>query len=350
MFNQLVGNDNIKQIMRRMLAARRVPGSLIFAGIAGVGKRRFAFELAKAMLCRNPRELEACEKCASCLRVNHLDLPKSRDKDDNEQIFFTQHPDVGFLRPAGRFLTVAQIRQLQTEAVQRPFETSDSDMGARFFIVDEADKMNEAAANSLLKTLEEPPATTHLVLITARPDALLQTIRSRCQILRFAPVAVDKIETHLSNDKRFSPNDIKLLARVANGSIGAALSLDLEKYKQQREQMFGALEALSANRDRSRLLRIAEELNDAKIKDEYETRLETLQILIHDVWTLKLNYDKSSVVNVDLLAKLEKTAQPITSPQLQAWLIAIERLRENLAVNVNRKIATDALFLQMANA
>lgn len=349
MFKKLVGNSQIKTVLRRMLEKRRIPGSLIFAGDAGVGKRAFAFELAKAVLCLHPKDFEACDKCAACLRVDNLELPKSLDREDNEKVFFTQHPDVGYVRQAGRFITVGTIRGLQTEAVLRPFEGSDAKQGARFFIVDAADKMNEEAANAFLKTLEEPAATTHLILLTARPNSLLQTIKSRCQILRFAPVATDEIEKHLLDTKKFSPNDTKLAARVARGSLGNAVAFNAEKYKEQREQMLSALDALAVTKDRARLLKIAEELNEAKLKDELEDRLIVLQNLIHDVWTLRLSGRAEQIINTDLNGKLSKFAETVDSPTARNWIGAIEILREQFAVNVNRKIAVDALFMQMVN-
>lgn len=349
-FDKLLGNEQIKAVLRRMLAVNRVPGSLIFAGNAGVGKRQFAFELAKSMLCLTPKDFESCGKCSACLRVDNLELPKTFDRDDNERVFFTQHPDVGFIRQAGRFITVNTVRGLQAEAVLRPFEGANGKPGARFFIVDDADKMNEEAANALLKTLEEPAPTTHLILLTARPNSLLQTIKSRCQMLRFAPVALREIEQFLLDTKKFSPNDTKIAARVADGSLGKALSLNVDKYREQREQMLSVLDALAVSKDRARLLKIAEDMNDAKLKDELETRLEILQTLVHDVWALELGAGEKSIVNHDLAVKLAKIAAQTESAALQNWLRAIETLREQFAVNVNRKIAVDAMFIGMANA
>jgi hypothetical protein len=121
----------------------------------------------------------------------------------------------------------------------------------------------------------------------------------------------------------------------------------LDAYKQQREQMLAVLDSVAAKPDRARLLKIAEELNDAKIKDEYETRLEILQTLIHDVWSLRLG--AANVVNSDLQIRLVKFAETVESFRAQSWLVEIETLRESLVVNVNRKIATDSLFMKMAN-
>lgn len=350
MFNKLVGNENIKEVLRRMLKNRRVPGAMIFAGDEGVGKRRFALELAKAALCLNPQDSEACDECAVCKRVvEFAPFPSAEDKnkDEYKKVFWSKHIDVGTVVQYKNSILVDAIRDLVNHANLAPFEGK-----ARFFIIDEADKLNSAndsSANALLKTLEEPSPASHLILITSRPNYLLQTIRSRCQILRFAPVPANKIEDHLLKTDKVSPNDSKLLARVARGSIGRALSVSLETYKQQREQMLGVLDSIAAKRDRARLLKIAEELNDAKIKDEYEARLEVLQNLVHDVWALRLGATEQ-IINPDVQTKLAKFAESVESHRAQAWLGEIEALRESLTVNINRKIATDALFLKMANA
>ena len=336
-----------------MLETRRVPGSLIFAGDEGVGKRLFALELAKAVLCQQTVDNEACDVCASCVRISKFPafpVPDDKHRDEYKKVFWSEHPDVGTVIPYKNTILVDAVRNLVDESNFTPYEGK-----ARFFLIDEADKLNssnDSAANALLKTLEEPAPTTHLILLTARPNFLLQTIRSRCQIIRFAPIASEDIETYLAKDsvasKKVSPNDAKLLARISRGSIGKALSTNLDSYKQQREQMLGVLESLAAKPDRARLLKIAEDLNDAKIKDEYEKRLEILQILIHDVWSIRLGSE--DIVNSDLQTKLAKLAETTQSVRAQSWLTEIETLRETLVVNVNRKIATDALFMKMASA
>lgn len=342
MFDKLIGNSHVKEILRRMIRARRVPNSLLFAGADGIGKREFALETAKSFACRNPRETgEACDQCGACTRADKFNFPTSRDKDDNEKIFFSEHPDIGLIRQAGKFITVNQMREVENESNFRPYEAA-----ARFFLIDEAEKMNEAAANALLKTLEEPSPTSHIFLITSRPAALLPTIRSRCQTLRFAPVEPKQIEGFLEGKKQFSVTDAELLSKLSRGSIGRALNLDLGKFRERREAMLKVVESLITKPNRAVLLKTAEEMNDAKNKDYYENFLEILETLVHDLWTLRLGKDE--IVNVDLRPQLENFAANAEAKRLSAWLSEIETLRENFAVNLNRKIATDALFMQMA--
>jgi DNA polymerase-3 subunit delta' len=343
MFDKLIGNNHLKDVFRRLLVSKRLPHSLLFVGEEGVGKRAFALELAKAFACQNPQSGEACDVCGACRRADKFDYPKADDRDGFKRVIFSDHSDIGLVLPYNRNILVNAVRNLETEANFRPFEA-----GARFFIIDNADKMNEEASNALLKTLEEPPATTYIFLITARPASLLPTIRSRCQIVRFAPIETRQIEGFLEGTKHFSIDDAELLSKLAHGSIGRALKLDLSKFREQREALLKALESLLAQRNRAVLLKIAEEINDAKNKDYYENYLEILQTLIHDVWALRLGQAEETLVNADLKDPLKRLAENADSRRLASWLTEIEMLRENLTVNLNRKIATDALFMQMA--
>ena len=344
MFDRLAGNQRVKDVLRHMLAARRVPGAMLFVGEEGVGKKLFALEVAKAFNCRSPKGFEACDLCASCLRINGSVFPLYADADSNkERVVWSEHADVGLVRPYNRIIRVEPIRELEREANFRPYEGA-----ARVFIIEDADRLNEASSNALLKTLEEPPSTSYLMLTTSRPATLLPTIRSRCQMIRFSPLAPAEIEAHLTREKRITSADASLLARVSRGSLGRALNIDLDDYRQQREAMMELLGALALTVDRTRLLRAAEELNDAKRKEEYEPRLDVLETLVRDLWTLTLGSSRERLVNEDLHDRLSPLSARLTSERAARWLSRIEILRDQLTVNINRKVATDALFLSMA--
>lgn len=328
-----------------MLEKDRVPHSFLFAGEEGIGKKQFALELAKSFICQEPQNFEACDKCHSCKRADKFAFPKSDDRDEHKKVIFSEFPDIGQVIAYNKNILVDAIRDLEKEANFRPYEAK-----ARFFIIDEADKMNDAASNALLKTLEEPAPTTYLFLITSRPDALLQTIHSRCQTLRFAPVAAREIEDHLLETKKFSPDDAELLSLLSNGSIGHALTLDLAKFREQRDAMLKVLQSLLIENNRAFLLKTAEELSDTKNKDNYEPSLDILQILIHDIWKIKLEADEFSIVNCDYKTQIKLLAEKADAKRLAKWLAEIEEMRQLFAVNLNKKIATDALFMQMASS
>lgn len=343
MFDQLTGNERVKQLLRRMLGSGRVPGALLFTGEEGVGKKLFAVEIARALNCRAPQGVEACGKCPACVRMSRFNFPQSEDSDDWKKIIWTDHGDVGMVVAPKRVLLVDQMRHIEGEANFRPFEGK-----ARVFIVDDADKLNDASANALLKTLEEPPPTSHIILITSRPAMLLPTIRSRCQAIRFSPLTTAEIEQHLLTNKLATPAEAGLRARAGNGSIGRALAGDLESFKERRDAMLQVLTALAITGDHTRLLRLAEEMNEVKHKDEYEFGLELLETLIRDALMVSFGVSSVQVINEDVLPQLQKISERIDSRSATSWISLIEELREQLVVNVNRKTATDALFLSMA--
>src|SRR6266852_955644 len=251
MFSKLIGNEEVKESLQRLLAGGRVPGSMLFTGDEGIGKKLFALELAKALNCRHRNGVEACDECSSCKRISRSTFPPfGKDDDDKGRMIWSEHADVAMVRPFKQIIRVPPMRELEREANFRPFEGA-----ARVFVVEDADYMNDQAANALLKTLEEPPPTSHLILTTANPTALLATIRSRCQIIRFGPIPAEEIEQFLINEKKVPAADAALLARTSRGSIGRALAADVEDYRERRNEMLSVLNALVLTLDRAQLMR-----------------------------------------------------------------------------------------------
>jgi DNA polymerase-3 subunit delta' len=210
--------------------------------------------------------------------------------------------------------------------------------------------MNEQAANALLKTLEEPEPTTHLVLTTTNPTALPATIRSRCQTIQFAPIAAAQIEDFLINEKAVSRKDAPLLARTSRGSLGRACEGDVDTYRDRREAMLHVLKTLTVTGDRAELLRSAEGLAAVKDRDEYEQLLDVFEALIRDAWALSLGRPAETIVNTDVIRELQQIAGEMRSYQAASWLNQIEELRGTLEVNINRKVASDALLMSMATS
>ncbi|HEX7958034.1 MAG TPA: hypothetical protein VF508_13890, partial [Pyrinomonadaceae bacterium] len=122
MFDSLVGNERAKEILRRMLGQGRVPGALLFAGEAGLGKRLFALELARALNCRARRGVEACGVCPVCERVGRFQFPAADDRDEHKKVIWSEHRDVGVVRPYNRNILVDAVRDLERESNFRPVE------------------------------------------------------------------------------------------------------------------------------------------------------------------------------------------------------------------------------------
>ena len=338
MFESLIGNAPVKLFISKLLANGRFPNTMLFAGPDGIGKRAFALETAKAFVCTGG----GCGDCAACQRAGRLTIPKPDKRDDFKEVIFTEHPDVGVVVPYNRNILVDAIRDLETQSHFRPYEAR-----ARVFIVDNADKMNDAASNALLKTLEEPASTSYLILVTSRPDSLLPTIRSRCQTLRFAPVPIAEIERYLIDAAKLPAGDAAFAARMSGGSIAKALATDIAKTRQARDAMLGVVEDALVRRV-APMLHTAERMNDAKHKDDFEANLSILEGVVRDVWLLSNGASEESLMNADIADRLRASAAEGNSARFAAWMLEIELMRERFAVNINRKIAADSLFVKMA--
>jgi DNA polymerase-3 subunit delta' len=260
-------------------------------------------------------------------------------------MIWSEHGDVAMVRPYKQIIRVKPIRELEREANFRPFEGA-----ARVFIIEDAEYMNEPASNALLKVLEEPPPTTHLILTTTNPTALLATIRSRCQVIRFAPVAAAQLEEFLIKEKKMTAGDAKLLSHSSQGSIGRACAVDVDDYRERRDAMLTLLQALTITGNRVQLLRSAEGLGGARDRADYEESLAVLETLIRDAWAIALGRPVETIANADILKDLERIAAELRSDKAAAWLSQIEEVRGTLEVNINKKIASDGLLLKMAAA
>ena len=169
-FEDITGNAGVKRILQRALKRKKIPNSMLFAGPEGVGKTKVALVVAKALNCLK-RSSDACEECAHCRAITNRNFP-----------------DVMVISPAKEVLKIEQMRFLKEMAYLKPMAGR-----KRIFIIQEAEKMNEEASNSLLKVLEEPPPFSQIILITSNPYLIIPTIKSRCQSFPFSPISKEEI-------------------------------------------------------------------------------------------------------------------------------------------------------------
>jgi DNA polymerase-3 subunit delta' len=332
-FAKLIGNDRNKQILQRLLRRGRVNSTLIFAGPDGVGKRQFALTMAKAANCRNAPAAElssgyatdSCDECPVCRRIEE-----------------GSYGDVSTIAPDGQYIKIAQTRALAEEVYYRPREGRQ-----RFFILDEADRLRDEAANSLLKTLEEPPATSTILLVTSRPNALLQTIRSRAQRINFAPLTIEEMEKYLASRFPRPAPDTALLARVTEGRIGQATAFDLSVYRQDRKALIELLELMASGENRFRILKAAEYLGK-KEREDFEKHLDLIASLLRDLLHLAAGKPGDRIVNLDVADRLSLLAPKVGLTRLVAWAEAFDELRARLKININRHVATEATLLSLA--
>jgi DNA polymerase-3 subunit delta' len=332
-FAKLIGNERNKIILQRLLRSGRLPFTWLFAGPDSVGKRQFALTLAKAANCQQaPAGIltghypeDSCDSCAFCRRI--------------EAGTFS---DLLVIRPDGSYIKITQTRQLAEEVYFRPREGRH-----RFFLIDEAAALREEAANSLLKTLEEPPNTSTIILLSSRPDALLPTIRSRVQRLNFAPLSVAEMEQYLAANYRRPAPDTALLARISGGCVGQATAIDISEYRRERRELIELIDLLAAGNNRYRLLKAAEYLGKQE-REIFERKLNLLITLLRDIFLLAAGSSRERVVNIDAADRLEPLARKIELTRLMIWVEKLNQLRANLRININRQVATEALLLSLS--
>lgn len=216
-WHSIRGHDRVVAELRRSLEQGRFPHALLFVGLEGIGKRTFARKLAQALLCETvPAErLEPCEACPGCLQVEaetHPDFAEAARPEEKHE------------------LPIAVIRDLCEHFALKPAR------GIRkVAILDDADDLNEEAANAFLKTLEEPPPGAVLILIGTSVEVQLQTVVSRCQVVRFDPLpAEDVASILLDQGAARDPDDAARLAALGDGSVRRALGLadpNLERFR-----------------------------------------------------------------------------------------------------------------------
>jgi DNA polymerase-3 subunit delta' len=240
MWHGIYGHDEIVERFRRTLATGRLASTYLFVGPSGIGKRRFALQLAHALLCTESAdaELDACGRCESCrlfLSGNHPDL------------------DVVGLQPDRSELRISQFvgydDYLKQEALCHRIAFKPFYGGRRIAIVDDADQLNDESANSLLKTLEEPPPRSLLILIGTSPSRQLPTIRSRCQLVRFKPLDAETVERVLLDEQLVTDRQAaKRAAELSEGSVERAVYFADPEFWTFREQLLHQLVSPSAVR------------------------------------------------------------------------------------------------------
>lgn len=320
-FGDLTGNAAVVGRLARMASSGRVPPSLLFTGPPGVGKLQAAKTLAQALNCEK-RDGDACGLCPPCLRIAK-----------------EEHADVRVVQPegAGRQLKVEGVRQIVSEAPFRPFEGRH-----RVAILVDAERMNPTAANTLLKTLEEPPPWAVLVLVTANETALLPTILSRCQILRFAPLGAEEIVDLLVSRHDVPAERAVLLAALSGGSLSRALELEEEPLTDLRDEAFRLASVAAKGGREQELVPWADALSkDARL-------LLLLQLLLGIVRDVASRAAGGEVVHQDREKEIETlTRSAPIGVWLRAYSLAEEALEDLRDRYLNKRITLSRLLSEL---
>jgi DNA polymerase-3 subunit delta' len=316
-FSTIIGHDRIVDILQRALAAKRIAHAYLFAGPEGCGKQTTALALLEAAWCNGE---DGCGNCPSCRKVAAR-----------------QHPDLHILEPDGAFIKIDQVRELQRGLALRPYEAP-----FKACIIEAADRLHPSAGNALLKTLEEPPGKALLILLTAHPDNVLPTIRSRCQPLSFPALSEDAVTALLVRGGTL-PDAARLAASLSGGSPGKAVDLCSEEALINRRELLEQLFSFSL-RDISSLLAASERL--AAEKESLPGLIDLVLTFLRDV--MHLQYGSGQIMNHDL-EELALTQAGRRNPETLVTLIEqVSEIGRSLQRNVNARLATDLLLMRLA--
>lgn len=323
---RLIGNERAVRALQAGLAAGRVNHAYVFAGPEGTGRSAAAIRLAMALNCTGAQT--PCGECTQCRRVEggiHADV----------QTISIENTEV-----AKKSISVEQLREVEAAVALAPYEGR-----TRVVIIDPADLMSDAAQNSFLKTLEEPPPHAVFVLITANDDKLLETIRSRCTRIEFRLVPTADIESALAS-RGVEPERAKLLARLSGGRPGWAITAARDdKLFEQRAAMLDTARSLPRLTLPERF-DMAEKLSDAfkRDRDPVFRQLDEWAGWWRDV-LLAQSGAGQSIANVDEPGRIEADAQEYSRADVARFVQAIVQTRTYLADNVQSRVALDALML-----
>lgn len=279
MFDEIIGNDKIKEALEKTVNENKVSHSYMFVGIDGIGKQLVAKKFAQAILCTKETE-KSCNQCKSCI-----------------EFMSNNHPDFLYLEPDGNSIKIEQIRYLQRKIQEKPIISN-----KKVYIINDADKMTTEAQNCLLKTLEEPPEYGTIILIGSNENAFLNTIKSRCMKISFRPIESKYIKQYMEkiyDMKNISQN----MLEAFQGSIGKAINL--KDKKEQYENIEKMIERLNKT-DMTELIKLGEPLYQAK--DEIINILDYMNIILLKLAKENTQYAKCINIIEDTKKRLKQNA------------------------------------------
>ena len=327
--DQIVGQPTAVKILKASLPPASPAHAYLFAGPEGVGKRTTAMSFARALMCEAGQG-DACGVCRPC-----------------KKIAAGTHPDLTLLTPEAREkkvkveIDIARIREVIRKIGYKPYEAH-----RKILIMDGADMMNMAAANAFLKTLEEPPGDTVIILTAVNTGKLPLTVMSRCQVVRFYPAPFEETVKFLSERLGLGEKEAKAAAALSKGSIGLAMSGELDEAKELRSIAFDALVNIDS-KGTDEIYKLANEMDKSKDKSRVDRFLEMTVELIRDLMTVKIQGKYDKLINVDLAPGLEEAASGFSYRRLaRAYSIAQEMISAR-RWNINPLLVVSLLSLEL---
>jgi DNA polymerase-3 subunit delta' len=363
-FQEFLGNSTTVTRLRETVRSGHFPQALILAGPKGSGKYTLALMLARAVNCLKPTETDGlpdfCGRCPNCLRIGEAanleervaeavaarDELRETDKRET-RILIQTHPDVLIVPPDPPQLLIkmGQVRQVIHAAYYRPPVEA-----VRAFTIFTSGAFMKEAANSLLKVLEEPPAGTSLILLAENPQELLPTIRSRTVLYRLGAIPASELETLLAKRRpELKAQERSLVARLAEGAVGRALSLEPAAYLASRQDALVVLRTALREPDYSQLFRATETYRaGADGQEKTLGLLRALGSLLEDL-LLVVAGTPGLVRNVDMEAELQRMAQGLTVDWIESTSRALVQVEQGMRRNLLRSLSLDAMAVSLGD-
>lgn len=358
-WDRIIGQQRVKELLRRSIESGQVAHAYLFDGPEGVGKDALAIEFARALNCRKGGS-QACGECDSCVRMETLHHPNVRvitalptgkgektgddplkgftdDQMESLHAEFAAKAKDPYHRMAvakASFIKVNSIREIRRQA-----SLTASEPGTKIFLILNAEEMNAEASNALLKTLEEPPADTVLLLTTSRRDQLLPTIRSRCQVVRCESLAADEIAQALETRDGIGAQEARTVAGLANGSYAVARALVSHDLLERRTEVVGFLRT-ALGKSRTALLKQIEAVVAGRERADAEQWLRLLQAWIHEALALRAAGNGTETADEDLRRFVEKFPH--------ADLLAVSNHVDRSIALVGRNVYLPLVFTTLA--
>jgi DNA polymerase-3 subunit delta' len=338
MFENFHGNSTIAQVLFGMARQGRIPQTILLDGAEGVGKATLARRFAATLL-GDAGKIEQDDLSLESNAAIIADREKwPSDKRNDDPLMFSTHPDFITFPPDGplRQITIEQMRMLKERAQFKPLHGS-----RRVFLIDHIDRANEQAANSLLKTLEEPPDHLILILTAENPYDLLPTIRSRVVFFHLGPLSIGEMQAFAAER---GLSDAPRRIGLAAGSPGLAIAMDLDVYEERRSAMLKLLQAAAGRAPFSEWVKHAEAMSGRK-QEKLDFFLNILYVLLEDV--LLAAQKTGEIRNVDIRTEIEALASHVSFDWIRAAVRKVDDLSELLRRNIQKNIALDALVVEL---
>jgi DNA polymerase III subunit delta' len=324
-FSGLLGQEKAKVLLSRSLAAKRTPHAYLFRGPDGVGKQLFARRLAATLNCRQIRGGAACGICSSCLKFRS-----------------GNHPDFVVIRPEQGTIKINRVRELTKALSYPPYESV-----MRVVLLEDIHTMRREAANSLLKTLEEPPECNLLILTAESSQSILPTISSRCQCIPFFPLSLqDTVKILCEQAEDLDEKTAIMLARLSEGSPGRALLLRESEMIETWEKVITVVTIpLESGQDTIALMLQTAEIM-AGLKENLIPFLGLLRIWVRDALVYSGMHGQSGGVTVNFYVE-GRTLKNSGTGELFKKLRAIDRAEQELGRNCNRTLVCEILLFRL---